>query len=90
MFRRLRTAWHIYRISWSDRRTPLAAKALPWMGLLYLIVPLDIIPDLLPVLGQMDDLTILIVLCLWAFRMIPEDVKREVRKRQDVIDVEAE
>ncbi len=88
MFRRLRTAWRIYRTSLSDRRTPFLAKALPWMSLLYLISPIDLIPDVIPVLGQMDDIAIIILFCLWALRLIPEDLKREVRKK-DVIDVEA-
>lgn len=88
MFHRIRTAWRIYRVSLSDRRTPLAAKVLPWMGLLYLIVPLDIIPDVLPVLGQLDDIGIIILLFLWALRLIPEEVKKKA-KREDVIDVEA-
>ena len=88
VFRRLRTAWRIYRIALSDKRTPFAAKALPWMGLLYLISPIDLVPDVLPVIGQMDDVTILVIFLLWAFRLIPKDLKRNVTRRE-VIDVEA-
>lgn len=88
MLHRLRTAWQIYRASWNDRRTPFAAKALPIVALLYLLSPLDIIPDVIPVLGQMDDVAILITLLLWAFRLIPQDVKHDVKKRREVIDVE--
>ncbi len=88
MFKRLRTAWRIYRTAVRDPRTPFAAKALPWMGLLYLLSPIDLIPDVLPVIGQLDDVTILVVFLLWAFRLIPKDLKRDA-KRKDVIDVEA-
>ncbi len=88
MFRRLRTAWRIYRTAVRDPRTPFAAKVLPLMGLLYLIWPIDLIPDVLPVLGQLDDVTILVIFFLWAFRLIPEDLKRGEAKRS-VIDVEA-
>jgi len=58
------------------------------MSLLYLIMPIDLIPDVLPVLGQLDDVTIIILFCLWAFRLIPADLKKAAR-REDVIDVEA-
>ncbi len=64
------------------------AKFLPWLSLLYLIWPVDLVPDVIPLLGQLDDITMIIVFCLWAFRMIPEDLKKSVKKRE-VIDVEA-
>jgi uncharacterized membrane protein YkvA (DUF1232 family) len=31
-------------------------KTIPLLAALYLIFPLDVVPDLLPVLGQLDDL----------------------------------
>lgn len=66
----------------------MLAKALPWMSLLYLIAPIDLIPDVLPILGQLDDVTIIVMFCLWALKMIPEDVRRDALRRKDVIDVE--
>ena len=44
---------------WHDQRIPLRTRAiLPGM-VLYLALPLDIIPDFIPVLGQLDDLVVL-------------------------------
>ena len=40
---------------------PLLAKAVPLLTGLYVISPLDFVPDLLPVVGQLDDLTIILV-----------------------------
>ena len=44
-----------------DPRVPAIAKALPVAALLYVVSPLDLIPDVLPVLGQLDDISFLIV-----------------------------
>jgi uncharacterized membrane protein YkvA (DUF1232 family) len=49
-----------------DPGVPVAAKAVPILAALYLISPLDLIPDLFPVFGQLDDLAI-VVLALEAF-----------------------
>lgn len=91
MFRRIRTAIGLYRFAAKDARTPTMAKVLPWLSLVYLVWPIDLIPDLLPILGQLDDLGIMILLFIWALRLIPEDVRRaaSVRKTatKNVIDV---
>ena len=54
-----------------EPRVSLLTKAVPLLAALYLISPLDIIPDLVPLLGQVDDLTV-ILLALTAFlRLCP-------------------
>ena len=45
---------------------PAFAKAVPLFAGLYLVSPLDIVPDIFPLLGQVDDLT-LVVAALAAF-----------------------
>lgn len=44
-----------------DPKTPWTAKILPLAGLVYLISPLDAIPDLIPVLGLTDDVVIILL-----------------------------
>jgi len=39
---------------------PVYLKALPVVAALYVISPLDMLPDFLPVIGQLDDLGIVI------------------------------
>jgi uncharacterized membrane protein YkvA (DUF1232 family) len=51
-----RLVWHLF----TDRRVNIFLKAIPIAGIAYFIFPLDFIPDLIPVLGQVDDLGILI------------------------------
>jgi uncharacterized membrane protein YkvA (DUF1232 family) len=48
-----------------DRRVPLLRKVLILGALIYLISPIDVIPDLLPVLGWLDDAAVAVA--LWAF-----------------------
>ena len=49
-----------------DERVPMAAKMILPAMILYLAMPLDLIPDFIPVLGQLDDL-LLIALGLGLF-----------------------
>jgi uncharacterized membrane protein YkvA (DUF1232 family) len=68
-------------VSLFDPRTPLAAKALVAGVLIYLISPIDIIPDFIPVLGWVDD-AILVPLGLWlASRLTPPEVMAAARRR---------
>ena len=39
---------------------PLWQKAIPVAAAVYLVSPLDLIPDVLPVVGQLDDLVVLL------------------------------
>jgi uncharacterized membrane protein YkvA (DUF1232 family) len=66
-----------------DPRTPLAAKILVVMGLVYGISPLDIIPDLIPLLGQIDDLGVLLVVLIFFLRMT-QFIRADLRKRDSI------
>jgi uncharacterized membrane protein YkvA (DUF1232 family) len=44
-----------------EPEVPLLIKALPVLAALYVISPLDFVPDLLPVLGQLDDLGVIVI-----------------------------
>ena len=60
-----------------DRRVPLWTKLIPAAGLVYLIMPYDLLPDIIPALGRLDDL-IVIVLSIALFLVIaPRDVVAE-------------
>ena len=55
----------------------------------YLVSPIDIIPDFIPVLGQLDDLLIVPILIYAAVAFIPASVKAECRARTANRSVEA-
>jgi uncharacterized membrane protein YkvA (DUF1232 family) len=56
IFDQIRLTWRLLR----DRRVPLWTKAIPVAAITYVLSPLDLIPDFLIVLGQLDDLGILL------------------------------
>lgn len=64
-----------------DRRTPLIARLLLGAALGYLLLPFDLIPDVIPVLGQLDDVLIVPGLVLLARRFIPQTIIDEHRQR---------
>jgi uncharacterized membrane protein YkvA (DUF1232 family) len=43
-----------------DRRVPLWTKFIIPAGIVYLILPLDVLPDMVPALGRIDDLLAII------------------------------
>ena len=55
-------------------RTLWYAKALAAFLAAYLLSPIDLIPDFVPVLGYLDDLVVALVL---APRLVPRDVTDE-------------
>ncbi len=57
-----------------DREVPIYLKILPFAGILYTLFPIDIITDVIPVLGQLDDLTILIIGAKVFIEMAPQQV----------------
>ncbi len=64
-----------------DPRVPRASKVVAVAALAYALSPIDLIPDVIPVLGQVDDL-ILVPLLIWAaLHLIPADLRAELRAR---------
>lgn len=61
----------------SDRRTPLRIKLLIFFALFYLVDPIDLIPDVIPVAGYLDDLIIVPLLLHLAFRWLPPAVRED-------------
>ena len=49
----------------------VASKAVIPLGLLYMISPIDVLPDFLPVLGQLDDLALAYVALKLFVRLCP-------------------
>jgi carbonic anhydrase len=57
------------------------AKFLLWLAIGYVLLPFDLIPDFIPVLGQLDDALIVPGLVYLALRMIPKEIITECRQQ---------
>lgn len=65
-----RLAWRLLR----DRRVPLWLRAAIPALVLYLALPLDLIPDFIPVLGHLDDLLVVALTAALVLRFTPRRV----------------
>ena len=65
----------------SDRRTPFPAKFFAAVAVAYLLSPIDLIPDFIPVLGLLDDLVLVPLLIKITISLIPKDLLEEIRAK---------
>lgn len=96
-FEGIRLTWRLYR---DPRVSPRLKVVLPIIAVLYVLSPIDAVPDLLVGLGQVDDLAVvalLVSLLVTALRLAPAEVvaehlttlrgdRRRGNPRGDVID----
>ncbi len=66
-----------------DSRTPVAARVLAMAVAAYALSPIDLVPDFIPVLGQLDELLILPLAIALALRLIPAALLAEFREAAD-------
>ncbi len=59
-----------------DRQTPLHVRAILWGALAYFVLPFDVIPDYLPLIGFTDDAAVLAT----AIQMVASNLKPEHRE----------
>jgi uncharacterized membrane protein YkvA (DUF1232 family) len=69
----LRVVWGIAR----DPRTPIGLKGMLLAALAYVALPIDLIPDAIPILGQADDLTVLLLVLDTFIQNAPPEVRAE-------------
>jgi uncharacterized membrane protein YkvA (DUF1232 family) len=70
---RIRLVWRLMR----DPRVLWLYKLIPLGGLLYLLFPFDLLIDLAPVIGQLDDAGIILG-SLWLFvELCPQDIVKD-------------
>jgi uncharacterized membrane protein YkvA (DUF1232 family) len=70
-----------YRALYGDPRVPRIAKWLLWAAVGYTLLPFDLIPDFIPVIGHIDDVVIVPLLLGLAIWMIPRKVYEEHHRR---------
>lgn len=70
-----------YRALFTHPRTPRVSRWLLGGAIAYLASPVDIIPDFIPIFGQLDDLLIVPGLIGAALALIPASVRIECREK---------
>jgi len=63
------------------RETPIIAKVLAAIAIVYALSPLDLIPDFIPVIGLLDDVIIVPALISLAIKLIPAEVFGKCREQ---------
>lgn len=81
-----RIVWGILR----DPRTPIGLKGMLAAALAYVVLPVDLVPDAIPILGQADDLTVLLLVLDLFIQNAPPEVRAEhtTRARNGTADLD--
>ena len=81
-----RIVWGLMR----DPRTPAGLKGMLAAALAYVIIPVDVIPDAVPILGHADDLTVLLLVLDLFINNAPPEVRAEhtARARNGTADLD--
>ena len=78
---RLKAEVYALYLAYRDPRVPLYARVFAAIVVGYAFSPIDLIPDVIPVLGYLDDLVLVPLGVALAIRMIPAHVLVECRER---------
>lgn len=70
-------------LAMKDRRTPPLAKILAAIAVAYALSPIDLIPDFIPVIGNLDDVLLLPILIVAAVKLIPEQVWADCKSQAE-------
>lgn len=68
-------------LAYHDPRVPLHARILAACVVGYALSPIDLIPDVIPILGYLDDLVLVPLGIALVVKMIPADVLAECREK---------
>ena len=77
----LKRELRVYQLVRKDARTPKPAKWLLGLAVGYTLLPFDLIPDFIPVIGHLDDVIIVPALVIIALRLVPAEVVADCRSR---------
>jgi uncharacterized membrane protein YkvA (DUF1232 family) len=78
--RRLKKELKLYQFVLRDKRTPKLGKFFLGLAIGYLLLPFDLIPDFIPIVGHLDDIIIIPILIYLAIRFIPKEVIEDNRE----------
>ena len=71
---KLKAEFAFYKRLQQHPQTPKSAKFFLWLAIGYLLLPFDLIPDFLPIIGQLDEVVIIPLLLYCALKLTPADI----------------
>ena len=77
----LKQEFEVYRLVLKHPETPLIAKFFLGLAVGYLLMPFDLIPDFIPVIGQLDEVVIIPILLYLALLFIPKHIIQSCREQ---------
>ncbi|WP_240230979.1 YkvA family protein [Devosia lacusdianchii] len=72
----------LWKAFWAPE-TPFYLKAATLFTAFYLVNPIDLIPDLVPFAGWIDDIVLVPLMVSWIVSRLPVKVKADHRERND-------
>lgn len=82
IIRNIRLVWRLLR----DPRVPSWVKMIIPAAILYILFPIDLLPDLFVGLGQMDDLAIIALAILLFLQLVPASILKEHLEGKQVVE----
>ncbi len=79
--RQLKRELQVYRLLLKHPETPFFSKILLGLAVGYLLLPFDLIPDFIPILGQLDDVVLIPLLLYLAHLQIPKTLIQQCREQ---------
>jgi uncharacterized membrane protein YkvA (DUF1232 family) len=76
----------VLRLALKDPRTPWYAKALVGLVVFYALSPIDLIPDFIPMIGQLDDLIVVPLGLKLASKLVPKPLMEEYTQKAILIE----
>ena len=70
-------------LAYKDPRVPLRIKIIILLVIAYLLSPIDLIPDFIPVIGYLDDFLLITVGIPILLKMVPKEIMDEHRENAE-------
>lgn len=83
LIKRVKLVWLLFK----DKRVPILIKSILPLSLLYIISPVDFVPDVLLGLGQLDDLGVILLGMALFVKLCPPDLVEHYVNRLEYGDL---
>jgi uncharacterized membrane protein YkvA (DUF1232 family) len=87
MWKRLSVLWVVVRgdarVLWHALKHPQSPGWLKWAtaGMaLYLVSPVDLLPDMIPVIGVVDDIVLIALALRWIVKKLPPQIRQAAER----------